>query len=171
MGRPDGIRRRRLWSVRDLHVSRRTRGTRERDEHEHIRDVRGRDAGQGLLDELVGVVHVLVRLTPEEQRLLRDDPDQVRPLVRQQVENAVIGQSALRLVGAIERRMEESLELDTAQLAQADWDQMAEQVYQAVELGLNRRRERLMGNGAGPASGQLYRDLDSAIAKISITVW
>lgn len=120
-----------------------------------------------LLDELVGVVHVTVRLSPEEQRLLRDDPDQVRPAVRQQVENAVIGQSALRLVGAIERRLEDSLELETSQLASEDWESVADQVYQAVQLVLNKRRERLMGNGAGPASGQLGRDLESAMVKIN----
>ena len=120
-----------------------------------------------LLDELVGVVHVSIRLTPEEQRLLRDDPRQVRPSVRQQVENAVIGQSALRLVGAIERRLEDSLELETSQLAQADWEQMADQVYQAVQLVLRKRRERLMGDGDGAASGQLSRDLEAAMAKIS----
>jgi preprotein translocase subunit SecA len=120
-----------------------------------------------LLDELVGAVHVTVRLSPEEQRMLRDDPDQVRPSVRQQVENAVIGQSALRLVGAIEHRLEDSLELETAQMASDDWEQMADQVYRAVQLVLTKRRERLMGNGAGPASGALGRDLESNLAKIN----
>jgi preprotein translocase subunit SecA len=32
---------------------------------------------------------------------------------------------------------------------------------------LKRRRERLLGNGAGPGSGQLYSDLEAAIAKVS----
>ena len=67
-----------------------------------------------LLDELVGMVHVTVRLSPEEQRLLRDDPDQVRETVRIQVKNAVTGQSVLRLVGAIERRLEDTLEIEAA---------------------------------------------------------
>ena len=120
-----------------------------------------------LLDELVGMVHVTVRLSPEEQRLLRDDPDQVREIVRTQVENAVIGQSAMRLVGAIERRLEDSLELEAAQLDSADWEAMADQVYQAVQIVLTRRRERLMGNGTGPASGQLAHDLENTLAKIS----
>jgi len=37
LGRPDGIWRRWLRSVRDLYVSRRPRRTREREEHEHLR--------------------------------------------------------------------------------------------------------------------------------------
>src|SRR5438034_7336618 len=49
LGRPDGIRRRWLRSVRDLHVPGRSRGTREREEHEHLREFRGRDAGQRVL--------------------------------------------------------------------------------------------------------------------------
>jgi preprotein translocase subunit SecA len=44
---------------------------------------------------------------------------------------------------------------------------MAEQVYQSVQRVLTHRRERLMGNGAGPGSGQLAHDLDGALAKIS----
>jgi preprotein translocase subunit SecA len=120
-----------------------------------------------LLDELVGLVHVTVRLSPEEQRLLRDDPDQVREIVRIQVKNAVAGQSVLRLVGAIERRLEDTLEIEASQLNSADWEAMADQVYQSVQLMLTRRRERLMGNGTGPAAGQLAHDLESTLAKIS----
>jgi preprotein translocase subunit SecA len=120
-----------------------------------------------LLDELVSVVHVTVRLTPEEQRMLRDDPDKVHQVVRNQVENAVLGQSTVRLMGAIERRLEESLDLEASQLNTADWDAMAEQVSQSVQLVLTRRRERLLGNGAGQASGQLSRDLENSLTKIT----
>jgi len=120
-----------------------------------------------LLDELVGVVHVTIRLTPEEQRLLRDDPEEVRDVVRSQVENAVINQSTLRLVGAVERRLDDTLELDAAQLEGDDWEALADQVYQAVQQALQKRRERLMGNVTGPASGQLSRDIENALAKIT----
>ncbi len=120
-----------------------------------------------LLDELVGMVHVNIRLSPEELRLLRDDPEEVRLTIRTQVENAVAGQSVMRLVGAIERRLEDSLDLDATQLDSSDWEAMADQVYRSTQLILTKRRERLMGNGAGPESGQLAHDLDSALAKIS----
>jgi preprotein translocase subunit SecA len=120
-----------------------------------------------LLDELVGMVHVNVRLSPEEQRLLRDDPEQLRPVLREQVESAVTSQSALRLVGAIERRVEDSLEVEATKEENGNWESMANQVYQSVQRVLTRRRERLMGNGAGPGSGQLAHDLDAALAKIN----
>jgi preprotein translocase subunit SecA len=120
-----------------------------------------------LLEELVGMVHVNIHLTPEELRLLRDDPEEVRKTIRTQVENAVAGQSVMRLVGAIERRLEDSLDLEATQLDSSDWEAMADQVYRSTQLILTKRRERLMGNGAGPASGLLAHDIDSALAKIS----
>jgi len=70
-------------------------------------------------------------------------------------------------VGAIERRLEDTLELDSSKLATDDWETMADEVYHAVQIALRKRRERLMGNGAGPASGQLARDLENNLAKIS----
>ncbi len=75
--------------------------------------------------------------------------------VRTQVENAVINQSTLRLVGAVERRLEDTLELDSTQLEGDDWEALADQVYQAVQLALRKRRERLMGNGAGAILGTI----------------
>jgi preprotein translocase subunit SecA len=120
-----------------------------------------------LLDELVGVVHINVRLNPEEMRLLRDNPDKVRDAVRAQVENAVINQSTLRLVGAVERRLEDTLNLDVAELEGDDWEKLADQVYQAVQEALRRRRERLMGTGSGVASGQLSRDIENYLSKIN----
>jgi preprotein translocase subunit SecA len=99
--------------------------------------------------------------------MLRDDPEEVRQTIRIQVENAVAGQSVMRLVGAIERRLEDSLDLDATQLDSSDWGAMSDQVYRSTQLVLTKRRERLMGNGAGPASGQLAHDLESALSKIS----
>jgi preprotein translocase subunit SecA len=120
-----------------------------------------------LLDELIGLVHVNIRLTNEEQKLLRDDPDALRKTIRTQIENAVAAQSVMRLVGAIERRVEDNVGVDASQLDSSDWESMADQVYKATQQVLSRRRERLLGNGAGPASGQLSSDLDTAIAKVS----
>ena len=40
----------------------------------------------------------------------------MRKTIRTQVENAVAGQSVMRLVGAIERRLEDTLDLEVTQL-------------------------------------------------------
>jgi preprotein translocase subunit SecA len=120
-----------------------------------------------VLDELIGLVHVNIRLTPEEMRMLRDNPDKVQDAVRNQVENAVINQSTLRLVGAVERRLEDTLDLDVSELEGDDWEKLADQVYQAVQVALRRRRERLMGTDSGAASGQLSRDIENYLSKVN----
>jgi preprotein translocase subunit SecA len=81
------------------------------------------------------------------------------------VENAVIGQSLTRLLGAVERRLEEPLELNTAQLS-TDWGKLTEQVLTTVEAILARRRERLLGSNGRPTEGAIPRDLETAVNKI-----
>ena len=117
-----------------------------------------------LLDELQGMVHVPLRLTPEEQRLLRDEPRQMRDAIRKQVEGGVTGQAITRLVGALERRLGESLELNVEQLSVEDWKSLSARVLQALQSVLDQRRERLLGQG-GVASSPIARDLESALAK------
>ncbi len=117
-----------------------------------------------LLDELQGMVHVSLRLTPEDQRLLRDEPRQVREAIRQQVKEGVTAQVVKRLLGALERRLGESLELNTDQLPTDDWDALTEQVLEALSSLLERRRERLLGTDSTSAS-PIARDLENALAK------
>ncbi|MBN2146055.1 MAG: hypothetical protein JW726_01660 [Anaerolineales bacterium] len=117
-------------------------------------------------DEISSEMHVPIRLTAEEQRLLRDDPRKVKDNVQTQVENALANQAIVRLLGAVERRLEESLELNSAQVPSTDWDELSRQVITAIESVLNKRREHLLGNGSGSASGLIGKDLDSALGKI-----
>ncbi len=117
-----------------------------------------------LLDELQSMVHVPLRLTPDEQRLLRTEPRQVREAIRQQVQAGVTAQVVTRLLGALERRLGESLELSPDQLPVGDWDALSEQVLQALQTALEERRQRLLGEGSASAS-PLARDLENALAK------
>jgi preprotein translocase subunit SecA len=117
-----------------------------------------------LQDELVGLLHLPLKLSADELRQLRSDPHQAAQAVRSQVENLLIGQAIIRLVGAVERRMEEDLELNRNQLGLANWEQVEELVLSAIHSGFERRLERLIGaNG----DGQITRDLDAALARIN----
>ncbi len=118
-----------------------------------------------ILEELSGTLRTPIRLSSEEQRLLRDDPEQVMGEVHSQVEGALTSQAMVRLIGAIERRLEDSLDLNPADLPAADWDALADQILGAVEAILSRRHERLLGNGASPDGGQIGRDLENALGK------
>ena len=115
-----------------------------------------------LMDELSGLVHMPLRLTSEQQRLLRKDPEEVKEAVSEQVEIALTEQTITRLLGAVERRLEESLELAPNQLTGQDQDVLEEQVTSAVETLFEKRKVRLMGDG-----DQIGKDIDAALSKIS----
>ncbi len=115
-----------------------------------------------LMDELSGLVHMPLRLTSEQQRLLRKDPEEVKEAVSEQVEIALTEQTITRLLGAVERRLEESLELAPNQLTGQDQELLEEQVTSAVVNLFEKRKARLVGDG-----DQLGKDIDAALSKIS----
>ncbi len=116
-----------------------------------------RELGEALAQS----IRLPVRLSPESLRTLRDDPRAVKAEVRQQVEAAVQSQAAARLVGAIERRLEESLNLNPAELPTDDWRGLSDLILDAIARTQTQRRERLLGS-----DGQIAKDLESALDKI-----
>ena len=112
-----------------------------------------------LLAELSAVVRLPVKLTSEQQRTLKDDPESVVEEIREQVENAMVSQAIIRLIGAVERRLEESLEINSGQLPTDDWNAIASQVLDAIEAVFARRRERYLGEG------QISKDIENNLAR------
>jgi len=120
-----------------------------------------------LLDELSGLVHVPIKLTSEEQRVLRADGDhaaleQLADRVSAQVEATLIDQSITRLIGAVERRLEEDLDIDQDHLSGEDWEALAEQVLMAISSLYENRLQRLIGEDG---DGLIAKDLEAALAK------
>jgi len=120
-----------------------------------------------LVDELSGLLRIPLRLSNEQQRLLRDHPEQVEETVRQQVDEELHVQAVTRLLGAAERRLEEELGLTASQLAKQDWDLIESQALAAVESAIDQRVERLVGRNGADSGGQIGRDLENALAKIN----
>ncbi len=118
-------------------------------------------------EELSTEMHLQIRLSAEEQRLLREAPRQVQKSVRSQVESELVSQSAMRLVTAVERRLEESIDLNPAQAPELDWKTLPDLVIHAVQAALEKRRERLLGNGSGPAGGQIGKDIETTLARFA----
>ncbi|MFU8772704.1 MAG: hypothetical protein ACNA8H_09830, partial [Anaerolineales bacterium] len=116
-----------------------------------------------LSDEISSLVHVPLKLSSEELQTFQADPEQAIDIVQQQVEDALIEQSITRLVGAVERRLEEELGLNPAQLESEDWDTLADQVLAAIQDLYQRRREKLIGENG---SGLIAKDLETEIAKV-----
>jgi preprotein translocase subunit SecA len=123
-----------------------------------------------LLDELTAAARMPLKLSPEQQKALRLDPgretkgnnslDDLVDEVHAQVETQISIQAITRLLGSIERRLENSLELNPASLAEMDWKQIEDSIIEAVEAFNLRRRDKLVGS-----DGQIHRDLDSLLAR------
>lgn len=115
-----------------------------------------------LANELSGLLRLPLRLTPDQQRGLRDQPRATREVVAEQVESLLTQQAILRLVGAVERRLEENLDLDSASLAQEDWDTIGETILASIHKVFERRQERFLGE-----QGSIVKDLDNTLTKLN----
>jgi len=120
-----------------------------------------------IADELSMVARFPLRLTSDQQRLLRDGEsrgefDEVIEDIHEQMENFLVTQSITRLIGSVERRLEESLELNANQLTLDDWNALANQILDAIQRVFARRRERYLGESA---DGQIAKDIETALGK------
>jgi preprotein translocase subunit SecA len=118
-----------------------------------------------LADELDSLARVQLRLTPEQQRSLRSEPARIAEEIRQQLEAALSSQMFTRLVGAIERRLGESLEVSFNDDIQGDWETFADAVFRATGEMMDRRLDRLMGSNGSALSGLIAKDLESALGR------
>jgi preprotein translocase subunit SecA len=115
---------------------------------------------QELVEELSGLVRVPLRLGSEEMRALAQGDDHLAERVKEQVEAALMSVTLNRVIGAIQRRIEE-LDARPAQYMGRDWDEAARVLYGEVERLLNERVERLSS-----PEGPIARDLDAALERV-----
>jgi preprotein translocase subunit SecA len=120
---------------------------------------------QDLSDEMSGLVRLPnFRLTNEQFRMVKEDPDQLLRQLREQIDAFLQVTAVGRLVGAIERRLGESMNLRANQYQGLDWSEISTQLIQEVESLLERQYNRLLGDRQ---DGQIARDLDIVLNKVS----
>jgi preprotein translocase subunit SecA len=117
-----------------------------------------------LLSELSSLVRVQINLSGKEQRLLVEDPFQLEDTIREQIESTIVQQGIRRLMGSIERRIEEPVSIKLDQFPVDDWDSISQLVLSEIERIFTNRKERYLGD-----KGQITRDLDNALSKIKDT--
>ncbi len=115
---------------------------------------------QEILDEISGLARLPVRLNSEQMRMLTEDPHELQETIQAQVENFLTDITITRLLGAIENRLGNPLDLDKSSLQDQDWDEIVYQVMQAVHADLEKRKENMVGE-----NGQVVRDLDSILQR------
>jgi preprotein translocase subunit SecA len=121
----------------------------------------GRSPSQ-IVEDLSSLVHVPIKLSSEEQRTLIEDPEQISDTIREQITASLIDQSITRLIGAVERRLEEDLEVNKSKLVADDWDMLTDQILDTIQSGFERRQQRLVGENG---SGHIPKDLDKLLVK------
>ncbi|HBX68455.1 MAG TPA: hypothetical protein DEH25_03470, partial [Chloroflexi bacterium] len=119
---------------------------------------------QQLAEELVQVVRLPIRLNNAQIRELRDDPRAAAETVRDQIEKVMTGLTIARLVGAVQRLIREEIGLAGISLNDADWDDLSDQVIEAVENTFANRLERFIGDAETP--GQIASDLEKGLDRL-----
>jgi preprotein translocase subunit SecA len=115
-----------------------------------------------ILEELQFLVRAQLRLNPDQMRRLPDGDDDLKKAIQAQIDSGLLALTANRLLGAIERRLEESVGLKVANLADLDYENIADQIMQATEVTLNSRVEHVLGD-----QGQIAHDLDPILDRLA----
>jgi preprotein translocase subunit SecA len=116
-----------------------------------------------VFDELVGLLHVPLKLSNAEQGLLRENPEQAAELVQGQLELSLREQSVTRLIGAVERRLDSELGLAASELAEKGWEAIWETLLGSIKAEFQGRIERLIGSSG---EGQIAKDVEAQLAKV-----
>ncbi len=118
---------------------------------------------QELSDEVAAIVRLpQFRLTNEQFRMVTQDSEALRDQLRGQIDNYLTTLTINRVVGAIERRVGETLNIRAGQLADLDWADISTELLKAAEDVLERQFERLLGDGKG-----ISHDLDPMLDALS----
>ena len=114
-------------------------------------------------NDLLSLLRVPIKLSPQHQRALRDDPDEIVETIGTLVETYLVTEALRRIVIVVERRLEEMLDLSFSDLLIDDWDATVDQILEKIESANNKRRRRLLGDNQ---DGLIAKDLKTALAQV-----
>jgi preprotein translocase subunit SecA len=117
---------------------------------------------QEILDELSNLVRTPLRLSSEGMRNLPAGDLQVKDSISDQITNTLKMLAVTRTISALERRLDESLNLKPAQLIELDWTEIADGLIRAVDDSLDHRILQFLS-----PQGVIHQNLDSIFARIS----
>ncbi len=117
-----------------------------------------------ITSELTSLLRLPISLSKDQQRVLLEEPELLEEDIQEQLESTLTKQGIIRLIGAIERRIEEGLDINVDQLPMNDWGSISDIFLSEIERVYNNRIERYIGDG-----GQVTKDLDKALAKYKDT--
>ncbi len=127
---------------------------------EGLRDAEESPHPQEANDELQSIARLPLKLSNNQMRLLVNEPEEIEDDVRDMLTAQLTALYATRVIGAVENRLNESLDIDKSELQSADWDELSDTILDTSEEIMGNQRERLVGE-----NGQIIRDLDASLQR------
>jgi len=118
-----------------------------------------------ILAELSAQTRTQLKLNNDQLRRLPEGDQDVIDELHHQVEDNVFSLVLKRIMGALERRLEEPLSLQQKDLANLPWNQVEQQLLDGAADVFESRRQRLLGD-----QGQIAHDLDSILGRVGSLV-
>ena len=113
-----------------------------------------------LSEELQNIARLPVKLSNNQIRLLATEPEEVEADIRDMLTSQLTALYATRVIGAVQNRLNESLEINKNQLQSTGWDDLSTTILDTSEEIMGKQRERLVGE-----NGQVSRDLDASLQR------
>ena len=120
---------------------------------------------QEVLDELNGLMRIPIRLNGEQLRQLAQGDREVRAVIKQQLEVTLLNLTLNRVVGALERRLGETLNLRQGQFQSLEWNSISTELMSVVEQLLEKRVETLLA-----PQGTLAQNAKAVVDRLGETV-
>lgn len=98
---------------------------------------------QQLLEQISNETRTPLRLNSDQLKRLPEGDSDVREALVKQISSTLNLLAVSRLIGSIERRLDESLNLRPQQLIDLDWDEIGDGIMQAVNTVLQKREDSL----------------------------
>ncbi|OQX63730.1 MAG: hypothetical protein B5M51_04790 [Anaerolinea sp. 4484_236] len=121
---------------------------------------------QEIATELNSLIGLPLKLSNNQLRILADDPYDLEDELCEMIQTQLTKTNINRLLGGIEYRLGEKLELNKNELSKMEWDDLEDEIVDAAHASLERRLERLTGE-----NGQVARDLENALQREPVKVW
>ena len=115
---------------------------------------------QEMVEEISSLAHFPIKLNNDQMRLLNDDPRQVQEDIEEQIEGFLTNITTTRLVGAVENRLGNPLNLEKQQLLGLNWDEIEELVMAEMRSSLQKKTQSLIGE-----NGQILQEIDDFLQR------
>ncbi|MCE5206966.1 MAG: hypothetical protein LLG42_01490 [Chloroflexi bacterium] len=114
-----------------------------------------------LASQLTESIRIPLKLGGSEIRMLQEGDEEFIASLREQITNHLLSISLKRVIGSLERRFGDELELQFPDMQGLSWDEAYNQILDTIENRFEEEHNRLLGD-----SGQITADVDSILPRI-----